>query len=735
MTPAEQRVRELVDKWLQSLELHLKYATLSDEAYWQVQPWAPHQRPARWILELAYARAQDLKHLLATRLAAGDAAFAEAIELTGFLSNLVGAQHLERFIPLADPATENAAAFVHARLAADGSVAAPAFAPLEPAGEPAVEHAHAPSADADEAAATAAEAATDGAPVLELPDGLDAATVLPEAEQAHEDFGSLHAGAGDADPRDAVEVAYDEPGDATAATAADPLEAPPPADAGESSATASPPRYADASIAHVFTPTLTLTISMNAGLEGAIGGSPAWVGVPGGTSAAASRAAVENAALPAVGPGDASTAGSTGDGDVPTPQAAIAATDSAPAAAPEPAPAIGVEAESDAARAASEPVATATSRVAVASPAAGHGSAARVDAPPVQTPPADAAHARAPEPTTTPTVARPTAVPGAAAQSLPSPTPRPEAAPLAAAASPARPTAPAVRRAMPIDPPKPVVPPTPPAPAFVTSPPLTLAALEARIATPRSPTPPAAARSARASALAGLQPTTRASSGTPTDATDGAARTAPAQPAARPAAAPPAPSAVATPRAAAPVPSAPQPAAVPLPRVEHTGTTTISMALSDTVATRLRDSTVTTGASGDTVSMRAPDATVQMRSLSATMLVPALDATVQAPALAPSRPESVPSNGASPPVLDTARAAPAKGARKDGRTPRHASRGTVDAATSQTVVADAVRLLKWGKEWHELADAIARMAGRPPVGEVRRMLRTHKSDIQRQARH
>jgi len=107
MNPADQRVAELVDKWLKSLELHLKYATLSDEAYWQVQPWVRHQRPARWILDLARARALELKRQLDARAQANDAGFGEALELMAFLANLVGAQNIERFIPLAEPEREN----------------------------------------------------------------------------------------------------------------------------------------------------------------------------------------------------------------------------------------------------------------------------------------------------------------------------------------------------------------------------------------------------------------------------------------------------------------------------------------------------------------------------------------------------------------------------------------------------------------------------------------------------
>ena len=108
MNPVDQRVTELVDKWVTSIELHLKYATLTDEAYWQAQPWPHHQRPARWILELAQTRALELKRQLAARIAGGDSGFAEALDLMAFLANLVGVQNIERFIPLAEPERENA---------------------------------------------------------------------------------------------------------------------------------------------------------------------------------------------------------------------------------------------------------------------------------------------------------------------------------------------------------------------------------------------------------------------------------------------------------------------------------------------------------------------------------------------------------------------------------------------------------------------------------------------------
>jgi hypothetical protein len=43
------------------------------------------------------------------------------------------------------------------------------------------------------------------------------------------------------------------------------------------------------------------------------------------------------------------------------------------------------------------------------------------------------------------------------------------------------------------------------------------------------------------------------------------------------------------------------------------------------------------------------------------------------------------------------------------------------------VLADSQRLLQWGRNWFELPELIARMAGRPPVAEVRRILKEHKA--------
>jgi hypothetical protein len=106
VNPADKRLIELLDKWLGSIELHLKYSALDDASYWRVQPWVKHDRPSRWILELAKQKALSLKEHLDSRMAMGDSKFSDALELMAFLSNLVGSEHIERFIPLAEAQNE-----------------------------------------------------------------------------------------------------------------------------------------------------------------------------------------------------------------------------------------------------------------------------------------------------------------------------------------------------------------------------------------------------------------------------------------------------------------------------------------------------------------------------------------------------------------------------------------------------------------------------------------------------
>src|SRR5260370_28344504 len=104
--PADQRLLELLEKWLKSLELHAKYSSLDDDSYWKIQPWVEHQRPSRWIIDLATQKTLALKAHVEERVTMGDTKYSDSLELMIFLANLVGSEHIERFIPLADPENE-----------------------------------------------------------------------------------------------------------------------------------------------------------------------------------------------------------------------------------------------------------------------------------------------------------------------------------------------------------------------------------------------------------------------------------------------------------------------------------------------------------------------------------------------------------------------------------------------------------------------------------------------------
>jgi len=106
MTPADDRVLQLLQKWQKSLDLHARYADLPEDQYWLVQPWPNHQRPTKWVVDLARQRLADLQNIVKTRLASADPSLSEALELMSFLTNLVGSQHVERFVPIAEPERE-----------------------------------------------------------------------------------------------------------------------------------------------------------------------------------------------------------------------------------------------------------------------------------------------------------------------------------------------------------------------------------------------------------------------------------------------------------------------------------------------------------------------------------------------------------------------------------------------------------------------------------------------------
>jgi hypothetical protein len=136
MTPADRRITELIDKWLTSIDLHLQYVELSDAAYARVQPWQQHDRPTRWVLEVARQKVLELKQHCETRQAMGDSKFSESLELMAFLANLVGIQHIQRFIPLADPAKADAAAGTSQTVEAPTVIRAPTQRIRVPSEEP-----------------------------------------------------------------------------------------------------------------------------------------------------------------------------------------------------------------------------------------------------------------------------------------------------------------------------------------------------------------------------------------------------------------------------------------------------------------------------------------------------------------------------------------------------------------------------------------------------------------------
>jgi hypothetical protein len=106
--PGEQtgQLESLLERWQTSLDLHAKYAALDDARYWHVQPWPKHERPQRWIIQLARKRILALKRIVVQRQSEGDRAFIEGIEIMSFLATLVGLTSVERFIPLATHETE-----------------------------------------------------------------------------------------------------------------------------------------------------------------------------------------------------------------------------------------------------------------------------------------------------------------------------------------------------------------------------------------------------------------------------------------------------------------------------------------------------------------------------------------------------------------------------------------------------------------------------------------------------
>jgi hypothetical protein len=82
--------------------------------------------------------------------------------------------------------------------------------------------------------------------------------------------------------------------------------------------------------------------------------------------------------------------------------------------------------------------------------------------------------------------------------------------------------------------------------------------------------------------------------------------------------------------------------------------------------------------------------------------------------------------------LKAAEAPAAKPVRRDPGRPATIKPRKAPSTVTQAehvVIADAVRLLGWGRQWHELAEMISRLAERPAPSEIRRILRTYRAQI------
>src|SRR3954467_8751973 len=121
------QLEALLERWQTSLDLHARYAALDDARYWHVQPWPRHERPQRWIIQLARKRILALRRLVEQRQVEGDRAFIEGVEIMGFLATLAGLSSADRFIPLATPEAERRAVLAAKpeQLAPQPSAAAP----------------------------------------------------------------------------------------------------------------------------------------------------------------------------------------------------------------------------------------------------------------------------------------------------------------------------------------------------------------------------------------------------------------------------------------------------------------------------------------------------------------------------------------------------------------------------------------------------------------------------------
>jgi hypothetical protein len=124
------------------------------------------------------------------------------------------------------------------------------------------------------------------------------------------------------------------------------------------------------------------------------------------------------------------------------------------------------------------------------------------------------------------------------------------------------------------------------------------------------------------------------------------------------------------------------------------------------------------------------DTTREMPRIKATVPVPPREA----PAPARTAPAAARAAPAPPAKRTDGAKAPARAAAPPLARAVTAAKSTPPAADVRgKIIADAIRLLKWGKSWHELAELIERIADRPSAGEIRKVLRANRSEIEAKA--
>jgi hypothetical protein len=131
------------------------------------------------------------------------------------------------------------------------------------------------------------------------------------------------------------------------------------------------------------------------------------------------------------------------------------------------------------------------------------------------------------------------------------------------------------------------------------------------------------------------------------------------------------------------------------------------------------------------------DTTREMPRIKAVTPAPVRTAPTPPPAARPApapTPAAKRADGSKPPARaasPTRAAAPAQ-----TRPAAAASKNAAPAVSAELrgkIIADAIRLLKWGKSWHELPELIERIAERPPAGDIRKVLRANREEIEEKA--